>query len=64
MKSDAEFTGRAVQAWKGLGFQLIVGAPLDKVAALEPHMDEMLAITKNTTTHYSFVSRIADAPKP
>jgi uncharacterized protein YPO0396 len=64
VKSDAEFTGRAVHAWKGLGFQLIVGAPLDKVASLEPHMDEMLAITKNTTTHYSFVSRIADTPKP
>ena len=64
VKSDAEFTGRAVQAWKGLGFQLIVGAPLDKVAALEPHMDEMLAITKNTTTNYSFVSRIADEPQP
>jgi uncharacterized protein YPO0396 len=63
VKSDSEFTGRAVQAWKGLGFQLIVGSPLDKVAALEPHMDEMLAITKNTTTNYSFVSRIADAPQ-
>ncbi|GAA0902753.1 ATP-binding protein [Virgisporangium aurantiacum] len=61
VKSDAEFAGRAVQAWKGLGFQLIVGAPLDKVTALEPHMDQLLAITKNTTTHYSFVARIADA---
>jgi uncharacterized protein YPO0396 len=65
VKSDAEFAGRAVQAWKGLGFQLIVGAPLDKVTALEPHMDQLLAITKNTTTHYSFVTRIADArPAP
>ncbi|MBM0255557.1 SbcC/MukB-like Walker B domain-containing protein [Micromonospora sp. 4G55] len=61
VKSDAEFAGRAVQAWKGLGFQLIIGAPLDKVTALEPHMDELLAITKNTSTHYSFVSRISDA---
>lgn len=61
VKSDAEFAGRAVQAWKGLGFQLIVGAPLDKVTALEPHMDEFLAITKNTTTHYSFVHRLKDA---
>ncbi|MHA4945689.1 ATP-binding protein [Micromonospora sp. SD19] len=60
VKSDAEFAGRAVQAWRGLGFQLIVGAPLDKVTALEPHMDELLAITKNTTTHYSFVTRISD----
>jgi len=61
VKSDAEFAGRAVQAWKGLGFQLIVGAPLDKVTALEPHMDELLAITKNTATHYSFVTRISEA---
>ena len=65
VKSDAEFAGRAVQAWKGLGFQLIVAAPLDKVTALEPHMDELLAITKNTTTHYSFVSGITDVePRP
>jgi uncharacterized protein YPO0396 len=61
IKSDAEFAGRAVQAWKGLGFQLIVGAPFDKVTALEPHMDELLAIMKNTSTHYSFVARISDA---
>ena len=64
VKSDAEFAGRAVQAWKGLGFQLIVGAPLDKVTALEPHMDEFLAITKDTATHYSFVHRLKDAPAP
>ncbi|GAA2165111.1 ATP-binding protein [Pedococcus bigeumensis] len=63
VKSDAEFAGRAVEAWKGLGFQLIVGAPLDKVTALEPHMDEFLAITKNTTTHYSFVHRVKDGPR-
>jgi uncharacterized protein YPO0396 len=61
IKSDAEFAGRAVQAWKHLGFQLIVGAPLDKVTALEPHMDEMLAITKNTATHFSYISRLADS---
>jgi uncharacterized protein YPO0396 len=60
VKSDAEFAGRAVAAWKGLGFQLIVGAPLDKVTALEPHMDELLAITKNTATNFSFVHRIKD----
>jgi uncharacterized protein YPO0396 len=60
VKSDAEFTGRAVQAWKGLGFQLIVGAPLDKVTALEPHMDELLAITKDTRSGYSFVEPITD----
>ncbi len=64
IKADAEFAGRAVEAWKGLGFQLIVGAPLDKVTALDPHMDELLAITKNTKTHYSFVHRLRDAGAP
>ena len=48
VKADSEFAGRAVQAWRGLGFQLIVGVPLDKVTGLEPHMDELLAITKNS----------------
>lgn len=46
VKSDSEFASRAVGAWKGLGFQLIVGAPLDKVTALEPAMDLLLSVTK------------------
>ncbi|MDQ6525274.1 ATP-binding protein [Nocardioides sp. LHD-245] len=61
VKADSEFAGRAVEAWKGLGFQLIVGVPLDKVTGLEPHMDELLAITKNTTTHQSWITPITDA---
>ncbi|WIX83480.1 ATP-binding protein [Amycolatopsis carbonis] len=60
IKSDAEFAGRAVRAWRGLGFQLVIGAPLDKVTGLEPHMNELLAITKNTRTHYSFLYPIKD----
>lgn len=60
IKSDAEFAGRAVRAWRGLGFQLIIGAPLDKVTGLEPHMNELLAITKNTRTHYSFLHPVKD----
>jgi uncharacterized protein YPO0396 len=59
VKSDAEFAGRAVAAWKGLGFQLIVGAPLDKVTALEPHMQLVLSITKNTATGFSYVTPLA-----
>ena len=47
VKSDSEFAGRAVNAWKGLGFQLIIGAPLDKVTALEPAMDLVLHVTKS-----------------
>ncbi|WP_253943715.1 ATP-binding protein [Nocardioides marmotae] len=61
VKADAEFAGRAVQAWKGLGFQLVVGVPLDKVTGLEPHMDELLAITKNSATHQSWITPIRDA---
>ncbi|WP_104090578.1 ATP-binding protein [Cryobacterium sp. N19] len=59
VKSDAEFAGRAVAAWKGLGFQLIIGAPLDKVTALEPHMQLVLSITKNTATGYSYITPLA-----
>lgn len=62
VKSDSEFAGRAVAAWKGLGFQLIVGAPLDKVTALEPHMDLVLSMTKNATTGYSYITALA-SPK-
>ncbi|NYE38601.1 uncharacterized protein YPO0396 [Nocardioides cavernae] len=63
VKADSEFAGRAVQAWRGLGFQLIVGVPLDKVTGLEPHMDELLAITKNSTTHQSWITPISDASR-
>lgn len=54
VKSDSEFAGRAVKAWQNLGFQLIIGAPLDKVTALEPHMDLLLGVTKNARG-YSYV---------
>lgn len=57
VKSDSEFAGRAVGAWKGLGFQLIVGAPLDKVTALEPAMDLLLTVTKGPKG-YSHISEI------
>ncbi|MFC5730588.1 MULTISPECIES: ATP-binding protein [Nocardioides] len=63
VKADSEFAGRAVQAWRGLGFQLIIGVPLDKVTGLEPHMDELLAITKNSTTHQSWITPIIDADR-
>ncbi|GAA4734480.1 ATP-binding protein [Isoptericola chiayiensis] len=47
IKADARFAGRAVGAWQGLGFQLVVGAPLDKVSALEPHVDVVLQAVKD-----------------
>jgi len=63
VKADSEFAGRAVRAWKGLGFQLIIGVPLDKVTGLEPHMDELLLITKHTETHLASIHRITDAER-
>ncbi|MDN5895998.1 MAG: hypothetical protein L0H93_18475, partial [Nocardioides sp.] len=61
VKADSEFAGRAVHAWRGLGFQLIIGVPLDKVTGLEPHMDDLLAITKSSTTHQSWITPITDS---
>ncbi|MDQ2894566.1 MAG: hypothetical protein M3Y09_02790 [Actinomycetota bacterium] len=60
VKSDSEFAGRAVNAWKGLGFQLIVGAPLDKVTALEPDMDLVLTMTKSPKG-YSHITELRSA---
>ena len=47
IKADSEFAGRSVDAWKGLGFQLIIGAPEDKFTALEPHADHVLYMVKS-----------------
>lgn len=60
VKADSAFTGRAIGAWLGLGFQIIVVAPLDKVTALEPHMGLNLAVTK-TPGGYSFITTFEDA---
>lgn len=54
IKSDSEFASRAVAAWKRLGFQLVVAAPLDKVTALEPAMPLLLQVTKSRQG-YSYV---------
>ena len=59
VKSDSEFANRAVNAWKKLGFQLIVGAPVDKVRALLPSMGQALLVTKNTNG-YSHISTITE----
>lgn len=61
VKADSEFAGRAVSAWQKLGFQLIVGAPLDKVTALEPYMGLILSVTKSDRG-YSKVADLRDAP--
>ncbi|MGW8565548.1 ATP-binding protein [Isoptericola sp. NPDC055881] len=58
IKADARFAGRAVGAWRGLGFQLVVGAPLDKVSALEPHADVVLQAIKDATGRSRLVTLV------
>jgi uncharacterized protein YPO0396 len=48
IKADAHFTQRAIGAWRGLGFQLVIGAPNDKYSAIEPHVDVEYTILKDT----------------
>ncbi|MFI2488713.1 ATP-binding protein [Promicromonospora kroppenstedtii] len=49
IKADAHFTGRAINAWRGLGFQLIIGAPNDKHSGIEPHVDAGYVVLKDTS---------------
>ncbi len=48
IKADAYFTGRAINAWRGLGFQLIISAPNDKHSGIEPHVDASYTVLKDT----------------
>ena len=61
VKADSEFAGRAVRPGRDWASSWSIGVPLDKVTGLEPHMDELLAITKNSTTHQSWITSITDA---
>ena len=47
IKADAHFTKRAIGAWRGLGFQLVIGAPNDKYSAIEPYVDVEYDILKD-----------------
>lgn len=48
VKADSEFAGRAIDAWKGLGFQLIIGSPYGQFTALEPHAERILYMSKSS----------------
>ena len=63
IKADAHFTGRAIGAWRGLGFQLIIGAPNDKHSAIEPHVDVEYLILKNTKGR-SWAKPVVGLPDP
>ena len=60
VKADSEFAGRAVTAWRRLGFQIIVGTPEDKFTGLERHMESFLVVYKDQETGFSYVDQVAD----
>jgi len=64
IKADARFTGRAIGAWRGLGFQLVIGAPNDKFSALEPHVDLEYVVLKDATgrSRTKAVAGVSDGP--
>jgi uncharacterized protein YPO0396 len=47
VKADSEHAGRAVEAWRELGFQLILAVPLDKVTGLDRHVQLRLSVNKH-----------------
>lgn len=49
VKADGKFTGRAVKAWEALGFQLIVAVPVEKFSAMEPYLDRLFVMSKDST---------------
>jgi uncharacterized protein YPO0396 len=63
VKADSEFAGRAVDAWKGLGFQLIIGAPYGQFTALEPHAEQILYMSKSDKG-ISYVKPVQPISKP
>lgn len=60
VKADSQFAGRAVSAWRGLGFQILVGTPEDKFTGLERHMDSFAVVYKDQDTGYSYIDHVAD----
>lgn len=60
VKADSEFAGRAVSAWRRLGFQIIVGTPEDKFTGLERHMDSFVVVYKDQNTGYSYLDTVTD----
>lgn len=59
IKADHRFAGRSVAAWQGLGFQLIIGSPLDKVSALEPHLPLLIQTVKDKAGHTNLTWALA-----
>lgn len=60
VKADSEFSGRAVSAWRGLGFQIVIGSPEDKFTGLERHMEAFIVTYKDTVSGRCYLDHVAD----
>ena len=60
IKADANHAGRAVDAWRQLGFQIVVAAPVDKVTSLERHIQLLVMMSKDAVGR-SRVTPLPDA---
>ena len=60
IKADAHHAGRAVDAWRQLGFQIVVAAPVDKVTSLERHI-RLLALMVKGAAGQSRIRLLPDA---
>lgn len=47
IKADSKFTQRAIRAWSGFGFQVIIATPHGKVESLVDCMERYLTVTKD-----------------
>lgn len=47
IKADSKFTQRAIKAWSGFGFQVIIATPHGKVESLIDCMERYVTITKD-----------------
>ena len=47
IKADAKFTRRAIAALRGLGFQIVIAIPEDKVESISPVADKFICVVKD-----------------
>lgn len=55
IKADDRYTRRAVRALTGLGFQVIIAVPTNKVQEVEPVADQYVCVTKRRSDGHSYV---------
>ena len=65
IKADAKFTRRAIEVLRGLGFQIVIAIPEDKVESIIPVADKFICVTKGADdrSHISMLDRVNRADR-